>query len=250
MTTTTITTITTTITTTTTTITTTATQKAPRMIAGRIEDGEKWTPRQHKPWDEAGGSWKSGGHRGEECRTPEAGGWRDESTSASSGWSWSGGNGHEGARSGYGQGHKRNLDMECQKAAGRQSSEETLEGGWNESFQYLSLDGIRFTQNSVASRFTCGRIIEDTVQELVSGRLRPSDLPPMRVVEALGKMWTLDNRRLRAFQAAFKARSEKSFQVQVKVLDMDNPEVRAEFDRKFTVGQTTKQRKKRADGGG
>ncbi|CAE8612964.1 unnamed protein product, partial [Polarella glacialis] len=205
------------------------------------QDGEKWTPRPH----EAGGAWKSGGHRGEERWAPG----RDESTSGSSGWSWSGGDGHAAGRGGSGKGHGRTSDEEHQKATGRQSSEETCQGGWNESFRYMCVDGIRFTQNSVASQFSCGRIIADTVQELVSGRLRPSDLPPMRVVEALGKMWTLDNRRLRAFQTAFKARSDNnnmSFQVQVKVLDMGNPEVRAEFDRKFTAGQTTTQRRKRA----
>ena len=44
--------------------------------------------------------------------------------------------------------------------------------------------------------------IDDLAEELRSGRLRPHDVPAIRVFERDGKLFTLDNRRLEAFRRA------------------------------------------------
>jgi hypothetical protein len=66
---------------------------------------------------------------------------------------------------------------------------------------------IRFSQSSVAN--TIGtpngpRPMRKLVKDLVGGRLSADDLPPIRVFGKDGHVFTLDNRRLKAFQVAGK----------------------------------------------
>ncbi len=66
---------------------------------------------------------------------------------------------------------------------------------------------IRFTQSSVGN--TIGtpngpRPLRKLVKDLVGDRISADDLPPIRVFEKDGLMFTLDNRRLKAFQVAGK----------------------------------------------
>lgn len=56
--------------------------------------------------------------------------------------------------------------------------------------------GIRFTQSSISSTFSDGSSLLDAIGALRSGVLSPSDLPPIRVYEQDGLIYTLDNRRL------------------------------------------------------
>jgi hypothetical protein len=44
--------------------------------------------------------------------------------------------------------------------------------------------------------------IDDLAEGLRSGRVKPTDVPAIRVVEKDGKLFTLDNRRLEAFRRA------------------------------------------------
>ncbi|WP_444921818.1 hypothetical protein ACJJID_05460 [Microbulbifer sp. CnH-101-G] len=63
---------------------------------------------------------------------------------------------------------------------------------------------VRFTQDSIKATFTNGRKVEDLIQDLKSGKLNASDVPPIRVFSRDGKIYSLDNRRLKAFQEAAK----------------------------------------------
>ena len=62
---------------------------------------------------------------------------------------------------------------------------------------------IFFTQNSGFVTFTDGRWVAQTMFELASGKLKPADLPPLRVIRTLddGRLFSLDNRRLFALRA-------------------------------------------------
>ncbi|EUC12601.1 beta strand repeat-containing protein [Paraburkholderia hospita] len=55
---------------------------------------------------------------------------------------------------------------------------------------------IRFTQDSISSTFKDGTSLQDTIGALKSGVISPADLPPIRVYEQDGLVYTLDNRRL------------------------------------------------------
>lgn len=66
---------------------------------------------------------------------------------------------------------------------------------------------IRFTQKSVGNMIGTPngeRPLRKLVKDLVGGRVSADDLPPIRVFEKNGKTFTLDNRRLKAFQVAGK----------------------------------------------
>ncbi len=61
---------------------------------------------------------------------------------------------------------------------------------------------IRFTQSTASPNFSKGGTVNDTIQGLRTGKVTPQDIPTIRVVEHNGKLYTLDNRRLVAFQNA------------------------------------------------
>jgi len=50
--------------------------------------------------------------------------------------------------------------------------------------------------------FRDGTSIDELAAGLRSGRIRSYDIPPIRVFERDGKLYTLDNRRLEAFRRA------------------------------------------------
>ncbi|WP_207896565.1 hypothetical protein, partial [Flaviaesturariibacter flavus] len=59
---------------------------------------------------------------------------------------------------------------------------------------------VRFSQNSISEKFKGGTSVDDLVVRLKSGEMM--NIPPIRIVEKGGKIFTLDNRRLHAFQKA------------------------------------------------
>lgn len=61
---------------------------------------------------------------------------------------------------------------------------------------------VRFSQSSVSPAFRDGGTIDGLAEDLRSGRLSPDDVPPARLVERGGELYTLDNRRLEAFGRA------------------------------------------------
>ncbi len=67
---------------------------------------------------------------------------------------------------------------------------------------YMNPNKIRFTQDSHGYDFKDGHSYDKLVEGLKSGKIKPNQIPPIRVFEEGGKIWTLDNRRLHAFQEA------------------------------------------------
>jgi hypothetical protein len=61
---------------------------------------------------------------------------------------------------------------------------------------------VRFSQKSISPRFADGRSINELAEALRTGQIRPEDIPPHRLVEKEGLLFTLDNRRLEAFRRA------------------------------------------------
>jgi hypothetical protein len=61
---------------------------------------------------------------------------------------------------------------------------------------------VRFSQSSISYRIREGETIDDLAKGLRSGRIRPEEVSPLRLVEKDGLLFTLDNRRLEAFRRA------------------------------------------------
>lgn len=61
---------------------------------------------------------------------------------------------------------------------------------------------IRYTQDSIKGSYKDGRSVEDTVASLKSGEVGADDIPPIRIFEQYGKVYSLDNRRLYTFKEA------------------------------------------------
>jgi len=69
---------------------------------------------------------------------------------------------------------------------------------------FINPSTIRFTQDSISNVFQEGKgALTDTIKGLKNGSIKPEDIPPIRIFSTPdGKIWTLDNRRLKAFQEA------------------------------------------------
>ena len=61
---------------------------------------------------------------------------------------------------------------------------------------------IRFTQDSIKAEFKTGDSVDNLIQKLKSGELTADQIPPIRIFEKNGKIYSLDNRRLYTFQEA------------------------------------------------
>ncbi len=61
---------------------------------------------------------------------------------------------------------------------------------------------IRFSQSSIKDTFSQGGSIEDLAASLKGGQVDPATIPPIRIVERDGMIFSLDNRRLKTFQEA------------------------------------------------
>ena len=61
---------------------------------------------------------------------------------------------------------------------------------------------VRFSQDSISATFKAGGSIADLAAGLQNGTINPNDIPPIRLVNNNGTLFTLDNRRLAAFQQA------------------------------------------------
>ncbi|WP_084331700.1 hypothetical protein, partial [Ectopseudomonas alcaliphila] len=67
---------------------------------------------------------------------------------------------------------------------------------------YANPKDIRFTQDSVSNTFKDGKTLQATIDGLKTGKISPDDLPPIRVFEKDGVIYSLDNRRLLAASQA------------------------------------------------
>ncbi|MEV0642841.1 RHS repeat-associated core domain-containing protein [Streptomyces sp. NPDC050619] len=66
----------------------------------------------------------------------------------------------------------------------------------------ISPAAVRFSQDSISAKFKDGRSVHDLANDLKSGHMAATDIPPIRVFQKDGKIYTLDNRRLYAFREA------------------------------------------------
>ena len=61
---------------------------------------------------------------------------------------------------------------------------------------------VNFSQNSIKSTFSDGGSVSDLTKGLKDGTIDPNSIPAIRITEKDGKIFSLDNRRLKAFQDA------------------------------------------------
>lgn len=71
---------------------------------------------------------------------------------------------------------------------------------------------IRFSQNSIKGTFyKSNRTVKDLTDDLISGKVKPDQVPPVRIFKESGKWYSLDNRRLKAFKdAGINIRTQKA----------------------------------------
>lgn len=61
---------------------------------------------------------------------------------------------------------------------------------------------LRTMQDSAGPTFRDKKTLEATIEGLRNGTIKPEDIPPVRVTEVNGEVYTLDHRRLIAFREA------------------------------------------------
>ena len=66
----------------------------------------------------------------------------------------------------------------------------------------IDASSVRFSQSSIGNKFQDGTSVSDLAAGLKDGSINPASLPAIRIVEKDGNIFTLDNRRLHAFQEA------------------------------------------------
>lgn len=67
---------------------------------------------------------------------------------------------------------------------------------------FIDPNSVRFSQDSISANFSNGQSVAAFWRGLANGSIKASDVPPIRLVERDGKLFTMDNRRLVAFQQA------------------------------------------------
>ncbi len=67
---------------------------------------------------------------------------------------------------------------------------------------FINPDRVRFSQSSIKGVFANGDTIAELAEGLRNKTVNPAGIPPIRLVERDGQLFTLDNRRLEAFRRA------------------------------------------------
>ncbi|MBX7066089.1 MAG: hypothetical protein K1X28_02545 [Parachlamydiales bacterium] len=93
--------------------------------------------------------------------------------------------------------------------------------------EYVNPHTIRFAQPTASQNFSNRGEINDLIKGLRNRTIKPEDVPIIRVVEYEGKMYTLDNRRLAAFQNAGIKK------IPIKRVSLGDPKIEMEFRKKF-----------------
>ena len=101
-----------------------------------------------------------------------------------------------------------------------------LQGSCGDAPQNVVGSNIKFSQPTISQNFSKNGQINDLIAGLKSGKVKPSDVPAIRVVERNGELVTLDNRRLAAFQAA-------GVDVPIQRVSLADPAIAKEFAKKF-----------------
>jgi hypothetical protein len=66
----------------------------------------------------------------------------------------------------------------------------------------INPNSIKFSQGSISGNFKNGGSVADLADGLKNGSISPTSIPAIRIVAKDGSIFTLDNRRLQAFQQA------------------------------------------------
>jgi hypothetical protein len=122
---------------------------------------------------------------------------------------------------------EKELAQRAEKEAGEHATEAGAGALKNGGGATANPKDILFSQPTVSQNFSDGNTINQTVEALRSGKLKPTDLPVIRVVEKDGKLITLDNRRLAAFEAA------GIKEIPVQRVSLSDPKIAEEFANKF-----------------
>ncbi len=94
-------------------------------------------------------------------------------------------------------------------------------------FYRLSPNEVRFSQSDVSPHFSDGSRVGDLASSLRSGAVSSEDVPTIQVVFYKGKLFTLDNRRLLAFNLA------NISEIPVEVVSMSDMSVSARFKNRW-----------------
>jgi hypothetical protein len=78
----------------------------------------------------------------------------------------------------------------------------TLMGGVFAESRSINPATVRFSQSSISPSFRDGGTVAEMAAGLKSGAIDPASVAPIRLVVRNGQLFTLDNRRLAAFQQA------------------------------------------------
>lgn len=95
-----------------------------------------------------------------------------------------------------------------------------------EGLHQLNPKDIKFTQPNVSPNFKNGAKVHDLVNDLRSGKISPNNIEPIRVVQKDGVLWSLDNRRLFAYNLAGVQK------IPVTVVSLQCENIREEFEDK------------------
>ena len=96
-----------------------------------------------------------------------------------------------------------------------------------ESLSRSNPQDIRFSQSDASPFFNKGGRVDELANNLSTGQISPNDIPPIQVVEYQGKLFSLDNRRLAAFNSA------GIDDIPVERVSLDNPIVKDRFFERF-----------------
>lgn len=80
----------------------------------------------------------------------------------------------------------------------------------------ISPSEIRYSQDTMRSRFRNGNPIEETLINLLSGKITVDDIPRISVAEKDGKYYSMDNRRLYVFK---RFEEEKVTKIKIKCIE-------------------------------
>jgi RHS repeat-associated protein len=89
---------------------------------------------------------------------------------------------------------------------------------------------VRFSQDTVSPRFSTGQTLNETIEALSGpgGDAVAARIPPIKIFERGGNLYTLDNRRLASFAAAGR-------RISYTLVDSADPAIAREIAKKFTT---------------
>jgi hypothetical protein len=66
----------------------------------------------------------------------------------------------------------------------------------------INPNSVRYSQREISYNFSSGGNVAELARKLSTGELSASDVPPLRLLQKEGQLWSPDNRQLVAFQEA------------------------------------------------